>query len=117
MSKVEINKRYYEKHKDKIKQYGLSQKGKYVSYKSDAKRRGIEFNLTEEEFLKYWQQDCYYCSSAIATIGLDRVDSSIGYSADNIVACCFSCNEMKNNKEEEEWYNKMLTILKHRGII
>ena len=121
MNKAEQNKRYYEKNKEKnkqsLKEYRQSIRGKYSRYKSGAKSRNIDFNLTEEEFLKYWQKDCYYCGSAIATIGIDRIDSSVGYSENNIVSCCSICNFMKNNTNEEEWYNKMLTILKHRGII
>lgn len=121
MSKAEWNRKYRESNKEKInehnKEWRAIKKGKYSFYKGNAKRRGIEFNLTEEEFLTYWQQDCFYCGSVIATIGIDRIDSFVGYSENNIVSCCYECNVMKMDTNEDEWYSKMLTILKHRGII
>lgn len=58
-------------------------------------------------------QDCFYCGappiirkmphktlpfmSSIATNGIDRVDSAVGYTLDNCVACCYSCNKAKSS--------------------
>jgi hypothetical protein len=41
----------------------------------------------------------------------------MGYSVNNIVSCCAVCNKMKSDIDKEEWMNKMLTILKHQGVI
>ena len=49
--------------------------------------------------------------------GLDRIDSSIGYQVDNLVSCCSICNQMKSDRNKEEWLDKMFTILKYQGVI
>lgn len=107
----------YKKNKDARSKYAQSFKARYSKYKSSAKVRGLDFDLSFKEFESFWQKDCSYCGSAIATIGLDRVDSSVGYKIDNLVSCCTTCNKMKLDLEEEEWLNKMFTILKYKGII
>lgn len=35
--------------------------------------------------------------------GIDRVDNSIGYEMNNVVACCKMCNIAKNNNTEQEF--------------
>ncbi len=90
---------------------------KFITYKHGAKVRGHAFNLTKDEFSSFWQVPCTYCGSEVATIGIDRIDSSIGYSIDNCVSCCAMCNTMKLNHSLDEWLDKMKQILKHRGII
>lgn len=68
---------------------------KYIQYKSGALRRGFSFELSKEEFMTFWQNPCFYCNSEIETIGLDRIESNIGYNISNIVPCCAICNTMK----------------------
>lgn len=86
---------------DYHRRYFQTRRGKYQDYKNTAKKRGIEFKLTEEEFLLFWQKPCRYCGSEMITIGLDRVDSDMGYIIDNIVPCCRTCNWMKKNIPKE----------------
>jgi len=69
---------------------------KYRIYEAGAKERDLSFNLTFEEFMKYWKQPCVYCGQPIETIGLDRVDNSVGYEATNVVPCCKDCNRAKS---------------------
>lgn len=66
-----------------------------TQYRHGAKRRGISFDLTVEEFNTLWQLPCNYCGSEIQEIGIDRVDSTQGYRIDNVVPCCAICNTMK----------------------
>jgi hypothetical protein len=117
----EYHKQYYQENKEACKQYDQqarqSPAGKYKSYKSSAKVRGISFSLTKDQFMTFWQQDCYYCNRPIATIGIDRIDSEIGYSIENCISCCSVCNYMKLDMNEEEWYSNMLMILRNRGVI
>lgn len=68
---------------------------KYAQYKSGAKKRGINFDLSKEDFSSLWQKPCFYCASEIDTIGLDRINSNLGYLKDNVVSCCAICNTMK----------------------
>lgn len=90
--------------------------GKYRMYKDAATTRGIPFKVTEEQFLDLWQKPCYYCGVNISTIGVDRVDNTRGYELDNIQPCCTSCNKMKLDSSEKEFYNKLFRIIKHRNL-
>ena len=100
-------KAYYEASKEKRKVYNKayhsSPRGRFSSYRSNAKKRNIPFLLTEEEFKGFWQKPCVYCGAEIETIGLDRVDSSGPYHIDNVVPCCWPCNENKGTRSLKEW--------------
>ena len=42
---------------------------------------------------------------------MDRIDSNKGYEIDNVRPCCWSCNYMKNNLNENEFYDKIKKII------
>ena len=109
---------------------GLSNfRGTMANYKCRAKKKGLEFNLTEEQFKEITQQDCYYCGEKPNQIfnhkgsngdyiynGIDRIDNTKGYTINNIVPCCGFCNMAKKSHTEQEFkdwvkriYNKMFT--------
>src|SRR3990167_6506916 len=67
----------------------------FMAYKRGAKERGIEFNLTRDEFMSFWQKPCHYTGRPIAKIGVDRIDSEKGYSPENVVPCCYEVNIAK----------------------
>lgn len=118
-SKAATNKRnYYKENKDKIldqnKNWRLTKKGRFHSYKKGAENRGLSFDLTEKEFLQFWKKPCYYCGSNIETIGLDRLDSNIGYKISNIVPCCEICNKMKLILNYEEFLNHVEKIFNYK---
>lgn len=100
-------KRYYEENKKELleagREYWQSPKGRLVNYKAGAKDRGIPFELTFEEFMSFWQKPCWYCSSNIKTIGLDRVDNTLSYKLKNVVPCCERCNKGKLELSQEEF--------------
>lgn len=87
-------------------------------YKDNAKTRGYDFNLTEEQFKELTQQECYYCGAKPRQMsktkkyngiyiynGLDRVDNTKGYSLQNVVPCCKQCNWAKSNLTLQEFNN------------
>ena len=92
-------------------------------YKERARKRKLEFNLTEEQFKEITQKDCYYCGAKPNNIyrqkncngdyvynGLDRVDNAKGYIINNVVPCCKICNLAKNNltlQEFKDWIKKI----------
>jgi len=119
--RISQQKKYYQENKEEVisqkKEYYQTIKGKYSTYKKGAKERGYSFDLSKDEFKLFWQKDCSYCGSPINTIGLDRIDSSIGYQIDNIVSCCYMCNRMKLDHTKEEWIAQMCLILKHQGTM
>ena len=85
---------------------------KYTQYLTAAQKRNYGFDLTKEEFNGFWQKPCHYCGGAIETIGLDRVDSTMGYSIDNVVPCCSVCNRMKTDHTVEEFLEHVQKIYK-----
>jgi len=98
-----------------------------TSYKYSAKKKGLDWKLTEEQFKELAQQDCYYCGAKPSNIldrkdcsgryiynGLDRIDNTKGYTIDNVVPCCKVCNYRKKAatlEEFKDWiervYNRM----------
>lgn len=110
----EQQKVHYRKNRTRIlkehKRFNQTLKGRLNTYKNGAKRRGIDWNLTFDEFLSFWQNDCYYCNEPIETIGLDRLDPSKGYTLKNLVASCEMCNRMKRDYNFEEFIEKIEKI-------
>ena len=95
--------KYYEENRQKIADRQRTLKGKYTKYRTSAKSRGLMFALSVEEFSEFWQKPCFYCGSSIETIGIDRVDSELGYFIGNVVSCCFVCNYAKLDRTQEEF--------------
>ena len=77
--------------------YYATPEGRFKWYKSGAAQRHLIFALTLEQFSFFWRKPCTYCGKAVETIGLDRVDNSLGYVKDNVVSCCALCNFMKRH--------------------
>lgn len=70
----------------------------------NAKRRGIVWNITYTEVMELVEKPCVYCgleANEQIINGIDRIDSSIGYSVENCVPCCSDCNYAKNAKSPE----------------
>lgn len=106
-------------------------------YTYSAKKRGISFELTDNDFYYIIQQPCSYCGrekcnsvswerKRILTTkekldfhytGIDRIDSSIGYTLNNSVPCCKICNYAKNDlpiKDFEEWIRIIVAFQNNR---
>jgi len=92
------------------KEWRKSLSGRLASYKRAATKRNIGFYLTEKEFVGFWQKPCYYCNSGIETIGIDRIDSNGGYTLENSVPCCTTCNKMKMALGVKEFLNHINKI-------
>jgi len=88
----------------------------YSKYKCGAERRSYRFNLSKEYFSFLIHQKCYYCgeilsmtfdnksrAGAIKHNGIDRLDSNKGYTKDNCVACCKTCNLAKQSLSPKEF--------------
>lgn len=87
--------------------------GKFRGYKHGAKRRGMTWNLSLQDFSQFWNAKCDYCGEQINGVGIDRVDNSRGYEPDNCVPCCETCNEMKLDHSKEKWLSHIRKILQH----
>lgn len=99
------------------RQYKQSPKNKYAEYKRNAKKRNVPFILSIEQFQLFWHKPCLYCGDLIETIGLDQVNPGQGYTIENIVSCCFNCNEMKNNRSTKEFLEHCKKIVSHNSLI
>lgn len=93
----------------------------YADYKYSAKARDIDWNLPYAEFEQLIFKNCHYCGSVpkeriinkkskIIVNGIDRVDSSKGYSANNCVPCCTMCNLMKSDYSIGDFLNHVNLI-------
>ncbi len=99
---------------------------KILNAKNRAKRKNMNFDLTEEFLQKLYQMQngkCYYShieldlqrGNSDHSISIDRKDSSKGYTLDNVVLCSWAVNIMKSNLNDEEFkfiisaiYNKLM---------
>lgn len=92
----------------------------YYSYRNNARKRSIKFDLTKDQVVTLFQSNCFYCNrkpnqiikkskrhgSTFTYNGIDRVDNKKHYFLENCVACCGNCNraKFKNSVSEfKEW--------------
>lgn len=97
----------------------------FCQYRCNARTRGLDFQLSKEQFLTITSRNCTYCgappsntarhtggNSKPETIalslylynGIDRVDNTRGYVDGNCVPCCKQCNRAKTDMTVEEFH-------------
>lgn len=98
---------------------------RYRKYRSNAKVRGIPFNISFEEFSEITSKDCKYCGEPPQPVsdpnlpskynmnGVDRVNSDLGYEINNVVPCCKHCNKAKMRLSLGEFRNLISKIYKN----
>lgn len=97
----------------------------FIKYNARHRRqgRGLEVNLDHNSWYELAKNDCYYCGAApkeyspykykdvsIFVNGLDRIESEKGYSVENCVPCCTTCNVAKNDLSPSEFLGKIKEI-------
>lgn len=82
----------------------------FLKYRLRAPKRGLEFTLTKEFFIKNVGVNCFYCDDIIEKVGFDRVNNDVGYIESNCVPCCFICNIMKRSQTQDDFLKKVLKI-------
>lgn len=89
------NKEFYQKWS---LYYTRSNYKNYTNYKKEAEKRGLPFEITQQQWDWTTRSPCYLCGYQDAHgIGLDRLDNTIRkYTVENCRPCCGSCNNMKN---------------------
>lgn len=85
----------------------------YRRYRQGAKKRGIQFELTQEQFTQLILSPCWYTGRVPSNTlqyndgipltynGIDRIDSSKGYTVENCVPCCYEINRAKSDMPQE----------------
>ena len=113
------------------KEYGRSVRNRVVwQYRTNAKSRGVSFDLTDEEIDSLFASDCWYCGrppSLTATRpksygeftynGIDRIDSFLGYTMGNVLPCCMECNYRKSAQPQQEFLLWVRRVAEHQGWI
>jgi len=79
---------------EKRLKYSRNINPKYAAYINRANGAGKGFELTIEEFEKILSLECVYCGTS-NNMTIDRIDSSIGYTVDNVQPLCHNCNCLK----------------------
>lgn len=85
----------------------------FLYYKTRAKNKKFDFELSEEKFHEITSGPCYLCGkeeSLEHKNGLDRVNNSIGYVLENVQSCCGECNFMKRQLSLEKFLEKLNDI-------
>ncbi len=115
----EYTKRHREKagYREAHRRYRESPKGLWAVYRLGADKRGLTFDLTVEDFATiFWRKPCTYCGDEIRTLGIDRVDNDQGYTRENVVSCCSTCNLMKLQASKEEFLAKCQQIVRFQRL-
>jgi hypothetical protein len=86
----------------------------FSSYSRRAKRKQYEFEFTIKEFEQMLKASCYYCGAIPPPFnGIDRIDSSIGYTKLNSVTACQTCNLAKNDLSIREFTSWIERVSNH----
>lgn len=91
---------------------------KLNSIRYGATARNIQFTKEDtDDMLTKLIKPCYYCGIDAYTFGslsgLDRVDNTQGYNAENTVPCCTTCNLMKGTMTLDEFKNQIMYCMLH----
>lgn len=73
--------------------------------KSPCKYCGLEYSKEIEDRLNESKKQKRLSDHVLRCNGIDRVDSSKGYTLENSVPCCKYCNTAKNTMTESDFYN------------
>ena len=88
-------------------------KRRFNQLKNGARHRGLPIGFDFAWYEKRMTGEiCHYCGGALPETGhgLDRKDSSLGYSPENCVPCCKACNEIRGHDNVS--YSEMLIVAK-----
>lgn len=89
---------------------------KITNMMQGAKKRHIENLLSYEQIGNLMKNSCSYCGYNDSYVGVDRVDSSVGYVAGNVVSCCTKCNFAKNEFSVADFIAHCQKIVKYQEV-
>lgn len=92
-----------------------SQPVNYNMYKIKAKTRGLSFSLDHGQFAELISQPCHYCGVNVR-IGVDRIESNVGYMPNNCVPACTACNMSKNKYSMESFYRMAVAVARNTNL-
>lgn len=102
----------------------------YNTFKTNSKKRDIEIDITFDEWKKIGVKDCFYCGSKPSNVryskhnsgdyvynGIDRIDNTLGYTLENSVPCCFTCNHSKSDMTLDQFLTWLNRVFKRRKLL
>lgn len=103
-------------------------KWRYQNYIQAAKKRNLEWEINYNNFLDIVKKNCYYCGEKpemrpshskrwdfkFPMSGIDRINSSAGYTKNNIVPCCSHCNQAKWDYTTEEFFSWIKKVYEYQ---
>ena len=96
-------------------------------YKLRARRRGLCWELTDDDFDRLTSRPCFYCGlqpslvrvvkggSRFTYNGIDRMDNNLGYTLANSVPCCETCNKAKRAMPYGEFMAWIRRLTEHHS--
>ena len=87
----------------------------YATTRNGARGRNLPFALSRGQVKELIRQPCTYCGMDPAC-GIDRTDSSLGYTAENSVPACTDCNRMKMTRSVKVFLQWAAAVQAHRSI-
>lgn len=89
---------------------------RFSEHKSNAVKRGIQWELTFDEYLAWlWDAPCYFCGRD-TNGGIDRMNNESFYSIQNTLACCGRCNAMKSKDTLHVFLGRIAQIAENLGL-
>ena len=98
----------------------------FRQYKQGASVRGMQFLLPEEKFFQMILMPCHYCGSPPSNVrrmrryedyyiygGIDRKQNDLGYTEENCVPCCKTCNLLKKAMPYSVFVNHVAAIARN----
>lgn len=94
---------------NKQRHWNITPRGRYMSMRSVSRRRNHVCTIDFETYAELISQRCHYCGESMNATGcgLDRLDTTGGYTIANVVPCCRQCNWTKSDYFT---YDEMLIV-------
>lgn len=84
-------------------------------YKTSAKRRNKQWELTDEDFRRLMRLPCFYCGVP-SFHGVDRANNAEGYTLGNSRPCCTICNIAKYTLSEIDFLAWVSRVYKYQNL-
>jgi hypothetical protein len=105
---------YYRRRDDVLQQRKICPFARIRNYRGNAEKFGRAWELTDEEAIAMFKGACAYCGALPHPLnGIDRIDSNLGYIKSNICSCCWPCNFMKGPMTKEDFLAKCQKIVEY----
>lgn len=121
------NKEEWERRVGKLNPLERAFRNRLKMYKYNAKTQERIWDLTDEEARTLFLTVCFYCggapgeggkpskTAAIPLNGIDRKDNGVGYTRENSLSCCWTCNRNKGSMSHDQFLAWIRRIaLKHQ---